>query len=235
MISADQPKIFNESLVVGVSSVDDGNMQFGHGNDEETQENRIRFLDELSIEPSQTTLLKVTYGDTTDFTRYAVVDDEHQGEGVLSPSIDLHADGLVVARPDHAILLPLADCIGVVIYDPNDHIMMVSHIGRHSIEMQGALKSIAYLQAEFGSNPANLQVWLSPAVGSESYPLRAFDNRSLHDVAIEQLTSAGVLVGNIEASAIDTAESDRYFSHSEYVAGAGLSDGRFAIVAMMRD
>ncbi|MFI5212871.1 MAG: laccase domain-containing protein, partial [Candidatus Saccharimonadales bacterium] len=77
--------------------------------------------------------------------------------------------------------------------------------------------------------------WLSPAVGSASYPLQAFGNRSLHEVIIEQLVQAGIRREKIEVSQIDTAKSNDYFSHSQYLAGQRESDGRFAIVAMMRD
>jgi copper oxidase (laccase) domain-containing protein len=235
VVHANQPTIFGDSIVVGVSSVDDGNMRFAFGDENETRQNRVTFLQQLDIDPIQSTLLQVSYEDTTDFTRYRIVDDEHQGEGMLAPVSDLHADALVVTRPDHALFLPIADCIGAVIYDPELHVMMVSHLGRHSVEAEGALKSVRYLEQEFGSVPADLKIWLSPAVGSDSYPLHAFNDRSLQEVVCGQLESAGVGLEQIEASDIDTAEDDNYFSHSEYLAGNQMTDSRFAIVAMMRD
>lgn len=235
MAHANQPAIFGDSIVAGISSVDDGNMRFAFGDEEETRQNRLRFLQQLDVDPTQATLLQVSYEDTTDFTRYRIVDDVNQGEGMLAPVSDLHADALVVTRPDHAIFLPLADCIGAVIYDAQSKIMMVSHLGRHSVEQDGAYKSIRYLVEEFGSVPTDLKIWLSPSVGSDSYPLRAFHNRSLQDVACEQFERAGVGLEQIETSGIDTAEDDNYFSHSEYLAGNQMTDGRFAIVAMMRD
>lgn len=235
MVHASQPTIFGDSIVVGVSSVDDGNMLFASGDEAETRQNRINFLRQLDIDPTQATLLQVSYEDTVDFTRYRVVEEENQGEGILEPVSGLHADALIVTRPDHALFLPLADCIGAVIYDPESQIMMVSHLGRHSVEVDGAFKSVQYLEQEFGSAPTDLKIWLSPAVGSDSYPLHAFNNRSLQDVVCEQLERAGVGLEQIELSDIDTAEDDNYFSHSEYVAGNQMTDSRFAIVAMMRD
>lgn len=235
MVHANQPTIFGDAVVVGVSSADDGNMRFGSGDLHETRQNRINFLQQLDIDPTQTTLVPVSYEDTTDFSRYRIVDDENQGEGMLAPIVDFQADALVVTRPDHGLFLPLADCIGAVIHDTESRIMMVSHLGRHSLEQDGAYKSVRYLVNEFGSNPADLRVWLSPAVGGDSYPLFAFGNRSMKEVACEQLERAGVGLEQIELSEVDTAEDDNYFSHSEYLAGNRMSDGRFAIVAMMRD
>jgi copper oxidase (laccase) domain-containing protein len=210
-------------------------MKFGYDDDETVRENRQAFLAQLDIDPTQTTLVRISYADTTDFARYQIVDDSHLGEGMLEPVSSIYADALVVTRPDHALFLPVADCLGAVIYDPTDRILMVSHLGRHSLEVEGAIKSVQFLVNEFGSDAKDLQIWLSPGVGSDSYPLQAFGDRSLVEVACEQLLTAGVREANIEISDIDTAESDNYFSHSEYLAGTQMGDERFAIVAMMRD
>jgi copper oxidase (laccase) domain-containing protein len=234
MIAQDQPTIFGDDLVAAVSSVDDGNMKFGRGDDNETRFSRIEFLAANDLEPSQTTLLQVTY-DTTDFCRYRIVDDEHQGEGMHEPVSSLQADALIVTRPDHAVFLPLADCVGAIIYDSENHIMMVSHLGRHSIEQNGATKSIEYLREYFDSDPAQLKIWLSPAAGGENYPLHARGNRSMHQAIMADFLTVGVPFDHIEVSAVDTTESDEYFSHSQYKAGERDFDGRFAIVAMMRD
>jgi copper oxidase (laccase) domain-containing protein len=235
VVRANQPTIFGNSIVVGVSSIDDGSMRFAFDDESEVRQNRINFLRQLDIDPTQATLVQVSYEDTTDFTRYRIVDDENLGEGILAPISGLHADALVVTRPDQALFLPLADCIGAVIYDPEAQVMMVSHLGRHSVEADGALKSIRYLEQEFGTVATDVKIWLSPAVGGDSYPLHAFNGRSLQEVVCEQFERAGVGLEQIEASDIDTSEDDNYFSHSEYLAGNQMTDGRFAIVAMMRD
>jgi copper oxidase (laccase) domain-containing protein len=234
MIAQDQPTIFGDSVVAAVSSADDGNMKFGRGDDDETRSARVEFLAAHDLEPSQTTLLQVTY-DTTDFCRYSILDDEHQGDGMLEPIAQVQADALVVTRPDHAIFLPLADCVGAIIYDARNHILMVSHLGRHSVEQFGARKSIEYLHEYFDTHPADVQVWLSPAAGSDAYPLRAFNGRGLREVVTAQLIEAGVSFECIEVATVNTTDSDDYFSHSEFKAGERDFDGRFAIVAMMRD
>lgn len=236
MILSDQPTIFGDALIVGVSSFEDGTMKFGPNDSQsDVKANRQLFLGELGIDMPQTTLVSVVYADTTDFTRYHVIDDDQQGDGMMQPRADLTADGLIVTRPDHALFLPLADCAGAIIYDPIDQILMVSHLGRQSVEANGAAKSIEYLTEGFGSDPAELLVWLSPAAGAANYPLHAMNNRGLHEVIFSELVKSGVRHEHIEVSAVDTTESDEYFSHSQYVAGERADDGRFAIVAMMRD
>lgn len=233
MIQHDQPTLFGDRIIVAVSSVDDGPMNFKGNDPDEVQANRLAFLGQMGIEPVQATLLQVTFEDETNFTRYKIIEDEHAGEGMLEAVSSLKADALIATRPEQAIFLPLADCVGTVIYDQTNQILMVSHLGRHSVEQAGGRKNIEYLASEFDSDPRDLLVWLSPAAGKENYPLHAFNGQGLHEVIIRQMQEAGVSRNNIEASHIDTTESDDYFSHSEFVAGNQPDDGRFAIVAMM--
>lgn len=233
MIEHDQPTIFGDKLVVAVSSVHNGPMNFKGNDPEEVRANRLAFFDQAGVDPLASTLVQVTYDDTTDFTRYKIVGEEQVGEGILEPMSNTEADALVAVRPEHGLFLPLADCIGAVIFDPENEILMVSHLGRHSAEQNGGAKSIEFLVSEFGSDPASLLVWLSPAVGRRTYPLEMFGGRGLHEVIAQQILRAGVGVGNMEVSAVDTASSDDYYSHSEFKAGNQHEDGRFAILAMM--
>lgn len=235
MIAADQPSIFGSGVVAAVSSTEDGNMRFGRGDDKATLENRMAFLQKVGVQPEQTTLVQVIYEDAKHFARYRIVTNDHKAEGILKPQSAIIADALVVTQPDHALFLPLADCAGLVVYDPSKAILMVSHVGRHSAEIDGAAKSVAYLKSQLGVAPADLKVWVSPAVGKATYPLRAKDGKSLHEVIDEQLLTAGVTSQNIQICDVNTALHDGYFSHSQFLTGGRDSDGRFAVVAMMTE
>ncbi len=193
---------------------------------------RTTFLQKNSIDPRDTTLVQVTY-ETDDFCRYATLTEQEKGDGIIRDAT-IEADALVVTTLGHALFLPLADCIGAVIHDPIQNIMMMSHLGRQNLEQLGGTKCIDYLVDKHGIDPQNLTVWLSPAAGQKYYPLYAFDNRSLHDVAIEQLMTAGIRRDNITVSPIDSAADDNYFSHSRYLKGDRQTDGRHAVVATLR-
>jgi copper oxidase (laccase) domain-containing protein len=189
------------------------------------------FLDKYSISPDQSTLVQLVY-EGADYCRYLALTSDNKGDGITR-SASIEADALVVTEPDHALFLPLADCVGAVIHDPIKDILMVSHLGRHNLEQFGGTKCIEYLIEKHGVDPNSLTVWLSPAAGKDFYPLYAFDNRSLYDVATEQLIAAGVESQNITVSPIDSAADNNYFSHSQYLKGKRESDGRFAVVAML--
>ena len=235
MIVSDQPVIFGDKVIAAVSSQLDGNMSFSKGDQSETVQNRINFLNKNNLDYQHATLVQVTYDDIKDFTRYKILQDFHKAEGMLKPTSTIMTDALVVTEPGHALFLPLADCVGAIIYDAKQHILMVSHLGRHSTEQQGAAKSIMYLVDQFHSNIKDIKIWLSPAVGEETYPIKSLNNTGLHEAITTQLLAVNIPRSNIEISSIDTATDKNYFSHSQFLAGRRDKDGRFAIVAMMSE
>ena len=232
MIKKDQPTIFRSAVIAGVSSIDDGNMKLGVGDDSGVIKNRRHFLDELGIDNDQTTRVTITY-DTNDFAKYRIATYHDKAKGMYDDDVVDYADALVVDQPNHALFLPIADCVGVILYDSKKHVLMVSHLGRHSVEIDGATKSVRYLQDQYSSEPKDILVWLSPAVGNVTYPLDMFDGKSLHQVIKQQLKSVGVLDNHVQASTVDTANDDNYFSHSQFLKNATNPAGRFAVVAMM--
>lgn len=233
MIASDQPTIFGPNVIAAVSSTKDGNMKFGISDDVKVLENRRNFLRAAGLDIDHTTLVGVTYA-TDDFAKYRIVREDEKTHGMLQPNQFVAADALATDQPNHALFLPLADCVGVILYDPVNRVLMVSHVGRHSAEVDGAKKSVQYMQSQFGTQPTDVKVWLSPGVGKATYPLRAFDGKGLHEVIMEQLRTAGVPDESIEYSKSNTATDDNYYSHSEYLKGNG-EPGRFAIVAAMRE
>lgn len=214
------------------STVADGSMKSLDRNFASVLPARTAFLKQHDIEPTNTTLVQVVY-ESDDFCRYVTAAPGDKGDGITRDAT-IAADAVVVTEPGHALFLPLADCIGAVIHDPLQNILMLSHLGRHNLEQFGGTKSIEYLVAQHGCDPQTLTVWLSPAASKASYPLFAFENRSLHDVATQQLLAGGIRQSHISASSIDVAVDDNYFSHSQFLQGNKPIDGRHAVVAVLR-
>jgi copper oxidase (laccase) domain-containing protein len=221
------------TLLIHCSTVADGPMKTLDGDYVAARRNRAEFAKKCGINPAGTTLHTLSYGGD-DFCRYETLDDSTKGDGIVRES-SIDADAVAVTKPGHALLLPLADCIGAVIHDPTCDVLMISHLGRHNLEQHGGAKCIQYLAKTHGCDPKALKVWLSPAAGQKSYPLYAFENRSLHDVATEQLLAAGILPVNITSSPIDSATYQDYYSHSQFLKGNKTEDGRFAVVAVLSE
>lgn len=189
------------------------------------------FLTRNGIRVQDSVLLRLSY-DTDDFLNYHTVTDKWRGHGFTAPQESV-ADALATQASGVALFLAIADCVGAVIYDPYTRSLMLSHLGRHNLEQQGGQFSVAYLTKEFGVKPANLHVYLSPAAAQEYYPLYVFDNRSLHDVATQQLMQAGVKRDNIIIDTRDTVKDPGFFSHSAALRG-DKPHGRHAIVCYIK-
>lgn len=225
VIVSDQPNIFPTTICVGLSSVDDGSMKDGTKLlTSSATRNRETFLANLNM-PTQRAAIFAASFDSDDYCRYQLA----------IPGVSIGVDALATDEVDQPILVPLADCTGAVLYDPEHHALMVSHLGRHSTEQFGGEKSVKYMQGKFGTDPAKLLVWLSPSPNGTDYPLWAFDDRSFNSVLTEQFVMAGVKSENIEASIVDTVTNPNYFSHSQFLRGQQSIDGRYAIAAMLQN
>ena len=222
------------NVIVAQSTVSDGSMLNRHNREDPVViQNRIAFLERHGIKHTDTTRLGLSY-DTESFCRYQLIDATAKGNGMhgITPE---YADAYVVTQPNHAILLPVADCIGAVLFDPVHEVLMVSHLGRHSLEQDGAYQSVAFLQKHFASNPKELKVWMTAAPNQEVYPIWALDGKGMKQAAFEQLERAGINQENIQDNPADTATDEQYYSFSEFLKGNRTDDGDHCIVAMMTE
>lgn len=223
---------FDPSVAIHVSTTRDGSLRSSLTPEPQIGDNTTHdFLRQYNIEERNTVLLRLSY-DTDNFCRYAQVTPEMAGHGFVSAQPTV-ADGLLTQSKNIALFLPIADCIGVVLYHGPSHTLMLSHLGRHNLEQQGGYESVRYMQQVSGVDPAELQVYLSPAAGKAHYPLFAFNNKSLHEVAVAQLESAGVAPHNIIIDSRDTVTDPDFFSHSAALRGEKVS-GRHAIVCYIK-
>jgi len=108
---------------------------------------------------------------------YAVL-QPHQTHGseivvVDDPSMtrdDLqHTDALVTALKDFAIGVRTADCIPVLLYDPNRRVVAAVHAG-----WRGAVAGLAGMAVEtmhmvFGSDPLQIVAKIGPGIGPQSF------------------------------------------------------------------
>ena len=221
----------HNDVEIVVSTTADGSVRASLGPDEQINDTAMHdFLRRHHSDPARTVLLRLSY-DTDDFCRYYQVAQPDAGAGLVRPQRRT-MDALVTRQSGVSLVLPIADCIGAVLYHPPTHTLMLSHLGRHNLEQQGGSRSVAFL-ARQGIDPSQLLVYLGPAAGRTHYPLFAFDNQSLHDVAQQQLTHAGVLKHHITVDTRDTVTDPTFFSHSAALRGE-KPHGRHAIVCRVR-
>lgn len=227
------------SVHVVLSTVEDGSMYNRHDMDDKIViANRRTFLAQHDI-PFETTtrvstnlLERATITHDTDFLRFEYIGNEQAGDGINGKET-IVADALVTDQPGLALMLPVADCVGAVFFDPVHTVLMVSHLGRHSLEQQGALRSVEHLTKEYGSAPEDIQVWLTPAPGKESYQIWALDNKGMKEATFEQLAKAGIPQSNINNDPRDTVTDTNFYSYSEFLKGNRKEDGDHMIAAVI--
>jgi copper oxidase (laccase) domain-containing protein len=115
-------------------------------------------------------------------------------------------DGLITNQRKVALGIHVADCCAVYIVDPKTPAVGLVHSGKKGTELAIAAKAIQQMRENFGSNPADLIVQLSPCIRPPHYEIDFAAN------IVEQCRAAGVekIYASNECTACDIA---RYYSY----------------------
>jgi len=125
-------------------------------------------------------------------------------------------DALVTDRPGVLIGVRTADCVPILIADPEHHAVAAVHAGWRGTVEDIAAKAVSRLTNEYGCNPQDLHAALGPSIGPCCYEVgpevaarfrtwlsdlpdgkRAY--LDLSEVTQRQLTQAGLNPANIYA------------------------------------
>jgi polyphenol oxidase len=139
-----------------------------------------------------------------------------------------YSDGIVTNQKNVILNISIADCAAVHVYDPTNQCIGAAHSGWRGTQQNITKVMLDKINELYGSNPADLLVYISPSAGGELYEVGEevatyFPNSSkpigngkyLFDNKKEiksQLLSAGVLSENITVSAICTIANQDYHS-----------------------
>lgn len=255
MVSIDQPTCFDSSKVaVAVSSVSDGQMQHGldYQNNEVTK-NRQAFFSNAAVVPKKTVLVGITYSSKNTYDK--IVEVDKLTKDLAQPTHQVEpADCLITTRSQVSLLLPIADCVGTVLYDKTNNVLALAHLGRHSSIAQLAKKVVQHLQVSFGTKPSDIVVWMAPSIQSSHYILSSADfavnnpdwhgyfkrlpegySLDLQGYNKQLLLNQGVLENNINISPSNTASNPEYWSHfTQTTIKQQQAPPRFAVVAMLQ-
>ncbi len=163
------------------------------------------------------------------------------------------ADGLITDRPGVYLLGFFADCVPVLVYDPQRRAVGLAHAGWRGTLLGIARRLVGEMAVSFGTRPEELFVGLGPAVGPCCYEvgeevLRAIEAwksasdllrpgrpghayLDLWEANRRMLLEAGVRPDRIEVARICTAcNVGRFFSFR----GEGRVNGLFGAVIGLR-
>ena len=96
---------------------------------------------------------------------------QEHGSTIQDAGLDILSNGDGLHTNDSSIMLgiALADCCGIMIYDPKNHAIMALHAGWRGAKAGIASKGIEIMHKSYGANPEDLLIWLTPCAGVASY------------------------------------------------------------------
>jgi len=160
-----------------------------------------------------------------------------------------NCDALITDKKEIALMVMVADCIPILMYDNTKRVVAAIHAGRNGTFQEIAKKSVLKMQEAFGVNTKDILVSFGPSIHKccyevskdladfaiKSFGTQYVDIRNKHffidlqTLNFDQLISAGIDKKNIEISPICTSCDKRYFSYRR-----DKTTGRFAGVIMLR-
>ena len=162
-------------------------------------------------------------------TDVLTLDQEHFSGGTPETFHAGSGDAMITNIPGVALVILVADCQAVLMVDPVNCVIANVHAGWRGNVNHIIPKTIAEMHAQFGSDPVDLMVGISPSLGpccaefvnytneipERFWHLKDQQNRfDLWTLSREQLLSEGVSPGNIHISSICTrCRNDAYFSY----------------------
>jgi YfiH family protein len=211
------------NLLIALSLREDKNMKvyYGSWKDEEALINRERFLNKLELSEKKVISVNSANGDNI-----AIVSKEDRGNFIHN------TDGLITNDRNVYLSITIADCLPIVIFDPQKEVISLIHCGWKGLEKKIIGKAIKKMKESFSVNPEELLAGIGPGIGGchfevkedflvkfKSFPEAIIkkDGKSYLDlklIAKRQLKQAGIKPGNIYVSPVCTyCQADRYFSY----------------------
>lgn len=155
-------------------------------------------------------------------------------------------DALITREPGWLLAVSVADCVPVLMYDPEHHVAAAVHSGWRGSEQAVARAAVNAMREHYGTDPATLHVYIGPSAGAccyevgddvaskfyEHYSRRLSNGRYLFDnkrVVLDMLLAAGVPSLQIELDARCTICDTSLHSYRR----EGLGSGRmFGVIGL---
>jgi YfiH family protein len=230
----------HESLNLGLHVGDD---------DKDVLENRRRAVAALGADLSDMVFCNQAHGREV---HVVTADDRGRGSLTLDDAI-AKTDALVTAEPGIVLVVMVADCVPIVLYDPVAHVLACVHAGWRGTVARVSEAAVAKMRA-LGSRPEDVVAGVGPAIAPATYQVGADVLEAAresfgtgHDQVIRPdgagkwlfdlwtanqivLREAGVRDENVQLAAIPTGSGgpDLFFSDREV-----RPCGRFAAIARL--
>ena len=227
--------IFTRTGGLSFPPKNDLNLAFGSGDAPATVLANRR-LAEGALKMAPSIFVQQTHSDRVFF-----VETEDNYKPVWGSDAAYGYDALASASANLPLLLKLADCQGVILFEPQKNILALVHSGWRGSVQNIIGKTVLALKDHYGLEPKNLLAAISPSLGpccaefknyqeelpQDFWPYKDDSNHfDFWAISQSQLQAAGLLAENIEVAGICTKCCPEFFSYRR-----GDKYGRFGILA----
>lgn len=211
------------------------NVSLGLG-DDETHVRKNRRIISKCIDRQNLVFANQVHGN-----QVIIIDGAQRGANNGDSASALNGDAMVTHLPQIALVIQVADCQAVMMYDPKRQVVANVHVGWRGSIQNILARTLNVLEQRFGCQAGHLVVGISPSLGpccaefvnyKTEIPQRywAYKDDSHHfdflAISYDQLVEAGIRPENITISRMCTkCNPDIFFSYR----GQGRT-GRFAAV-----
>jgi YfiH family protein len=155
-----------------------------------------------------------------------VVSAADRGSGALSKDDAIaRTDALVTAEPGIVLVVMVADCVPIVLYDPVAHVLGCVHAGWRGTVARVSEAAVAAMRA-LGASPENVVAGLGPAISPDRYQVGA----DVVEAAEQNLGSATAEV--IRPDGTGKWLFDLWAANRIVLREAGLADEHISVAAI---
>jgi len=237
-------KIFAGKVDFGFSNLDDGNLDFRFDDKKAVNKRRTRFFNREDIDPKSSVVMIAEHKN-----RILEVSEKDKGKGVISVKNQYVCDGLITKDKGLGLILSVADCIALVLYDKQNKTLAMIHVGSKNLAMGTVREATRKMKNIAGTDDADIHAATGPFIKKccygfdkipehlkilENYFIK--ENESLYSLDTEsalrnQLKAQGIKDENIHISKL-CSKHDGFPSHRRSQED-GLPESRMLVYARM--
>ena len=81
------------------------------------------------------------------------------------------ADAIITNRPGVTLFMRFADCVPVLFYDPEKHVIGIAHAGWKGTVNKIAVETVTAMKSTYGCQSKNIRVGIGPSIGVDHYEI----------------------------------------------------------------
>lgn len=155
-------------VVYGISGEARGNFSFTYsgGQDNLVAQRRHALVTDLGIDAGKVVQMNIIQGKKIAVvSRENAFDIANNDDSLILPD----TDAMITNEKGVALLLLTADCVPVILFDSENGVLALAHVGRKGAALNLPMEVVKQMVLKYGSMPSGITAAIGPAIGPECY------------------------------------------------------------------